>query len=95
MSGGSYNYLYSKTAGELVEGYGLDLRPIAIRMTQLDILDAAKETEELLTYINHVQIVIDTRMAHLKDILHAVEWYDSGDYGDDSLKQAITEWRNK
>lgn len=101
MSGGSYNYLDSAAdvhgIGGLLQRQD-DLRNMAHRLDGL-CPEAAAETrlfveggtvEQQAASIFHG---IDTRLKRLEPLWHAVEWRDSGDWGEDQLAQAIADYR--
>jgi hypothetical protein len=96
MSGGSYDYLYS------ADWRGLDLdtlpdgmmRAMAERLAGLGYAnDAAKETLDTLLYLRQVRVFLETRWERMRPVWKAVEWWDSGDSGEDGLKAALDEYR--
>lgn len=96
MGGGSYNYLYSKEPDELLRGGWEDLEHMARRLARLGYAaDAAGETEELLLILRQVQVRLEARQRRLADIWRAVEWWDSGDSGEDGVKAALAQYREK
>lgn len=97
MSGGSYNYLFVKDGQELLGGdRDEELRQMADRLAGLGYAqDAAAETEELICMINQARIRIDVRINRLRDVWHAVEWWDSGDGGEDRLGKTLAVYRGE
>lgn len=101
MSGGSYNYL--STAADVHGIGGLlqrqeDLRSMAHRLDGL-CPEAAAETrlfveggtaEQQAASVFHG---IDTRLERLEPLWKAVEWRDSGDWGEDQLARALEDYR--
>lgn len=95
MSGGSYNYLCYKDASMIWDSTGT-LSDMAQRLAGLGYAaDAAAETESLLLLLRQAEIRIQTRIDRLSKVWRAVEWWDSGDSGEDGLKQALSEYRSE
>lgn len=94
MSGGSYGYLYrDQELGDLL-GRQDDLRRMADRLAGLgDAADAAAETEELLVMLRQWQIRAEVRARRLADVWHAIEWWDSGDSGENRVREALAAYR--
>lgn len=96
MSGGSYNYLcYGIDLEDLISKRG-DLREMADRLAELGYAeDAAKETEEPLVFLNQWTVRAEVRMKRLADVWKAVEWWDSSDYGEDDVHEALARYRGE
>ena len=98
MSGGSFNYLYSKEAEEWLSG-NLDetAEDMRAELTELGYDDAAKAVGEILARGMEIRRAIDddlgTRTWRLRDVFKAVEWYRSADWGLDRVKDAVEDWR--
>ena len=87
MSGGSFEYLYSKDVTD--PGYLSELE----HMIQSMKSDGYKE-EALLLQSHYDDLewaiqVAEMRHEKLSNLMHAYEWWQSGDYGEDSFKKAI------
>lgn len=97
MSGGSYDYLCFKDAPELCEGHHqANIEAMSQRLAGLGYAeDAARETEELLLIIRQSMIRIQVRAQRLSELWRAVEWWDSGDSGEDGLKESLVRYREK
>lgn len=97
MSGGSYNYLCHKDAHDLLGSWNDDdLRTMADRLAALGYAeDAAHETEEMICMIRQARVRIDTRIARLRGVWKAVEWWDSGDYSEDQVRSALSVYRDE
>jgi hypothetical protein len=96
MSGGSYNYLGVICIDDLEEllGKESELREMADRLAGLGYAeDAARETEELLVLLRQWRIRAEVRVKRLGDVWHAVEWWDSNDYSEDRVKEALAKYR--
>jgi len=94
MSGGSYNYLCFKDAQELVSSQE-DIESMFSRLVALDYaVDAARETMELLMILRQYETRIAVIKTRLEPVWKSVEWWDSGDSCEDSLKAALEEYRN-
>jgi hypothetical protein len=94
MSGGSYNYLCHVWEADEMLAKLNDLLEMSTRLAGLGYAeDAAKETEELICIINQAKVRIVTRMNRLKNVWHAVEWWDSADYSESQVKEALEKYR--
>lgn len=92
MSGGSYNYLCIKDFPEICEKQS-DINDMVDRLIKLGYIDAAKETESVNLMIDAFQVRIEARLERLQKVWHAVEWFDSNDWGIEDVKKAIKEYR--
>lgn len=86
MSGGSYNYLFEKSAGE----FGPDNDDFLAMLNRLDEVGyapiAAADTRLILTKLGEIQALIDG----LGAVWKAVEWCDSSDTGPDTMRTVLT-----
>ena len=93
MSGGSYNYL-CYTDGDTIWNNIGNLSDMSARLAGLGYADdAARETEELLVMMRQARNRIETRIKRLSDVWRAVEWWDSGDSGEDHVRLALARYR--
>jgi hypothetical protein len=93
MSGGSYNYLCFKDGHQYLDIPG-DLEDMAARLAKLGWAeDAAAETEELLLILRQCEVRAQARIDRLRDIWHAVEWWDSQDSGPEEVRAALDAYR--
>jgi len=94
MSGGSYDYLYSRDSDELF-GYSGVLEEMADRLAKLGYADAAaQETLWILLEMRAFQNRINTVKDRLRDVWQAVEWWDSCDSNEKCLKEAVKEYND-
>lgn len=94
MSGGSYNYLYDAWDLESLQSKRSDLSDMASRLAGLGYAqDAAAETEELLVLLRQWEIRAGVRIQRLEKVWKAVEWWDSGDSGEQRVHEALAEYR--
>lgn len=83
MSGGSYDYLYWRVPE--LGGHRHQLEAMAERLEALPYATGvAAATRRILEAIS------DEKLA---DVWRAVEWWDSGDYGEDQVRQVIDEYQ--
>jgi hypothetical protein len=95
MSGGSWNYLYCKDVDELMNGSSTELlQDMADRLNSAGFEDVAKDTQRLVEYIKSASIRIETLFEALSPVFKAVEWFDSGDWGEETLNNEILKYRN-
>mgnify|MGYP001613957360 CR=1 FL=1 len=95
MSGGSYEYLFTKDIDELMSGHSDTLiESMSNRLAGLGYAnDAASETEELLLIIRQVKNRLYARQKRLSNVWFAIEWWDSCDSDEDSVKEALLKYR--
>ena len=95
MSGGSWSYLYSKEIDDLMQYDNIELlEDMADYLNSTGYEDVAKDTRRLVEYIISAKIRIETLHEMLSPVFKAVEWYESGDSGKDSVDKAIEEYRS-
>jgi len=95
MSGGSYDYLCFKDAGEIL-GFEGQLRDMRDRLIGVGYAqDAARDTEEVLRIIRGYRARMECHLQALYEVWRSVEWWDSGDSGEDGVKKALSEYRGE
>lgn len=83
MSGGSYNYLCHQDRIDIYE-----LERMADRLAELAPGSRAdRDTRALWERLQG-----DETSNALRDVWHAVEWFDSCDYGEDQARAAIADY---
>lgn len=94
MSGGSYDYLCDTwELTQLREQMG-NLDAMSKRLAGLGYAaDAARETEELLVLLRQWENRAMVRVDRLRPVWKAVEWWDSCDWGEDAVKEALAAYR--
>ncbi len=96
MSGGSYNYLFTKEPAELLQYYNIEyIEEMADRLMQSGYKDVAKDMQRLAEYCKSANLRISVLSEELSDVMHAIEWRVSGDSGEDSIKNAVEKYRNR
>ena len=94
MSGGSMNYLYLREPGQLFEAENQKaLEDAEAVLQRLGYKDISKDVRRLLEYVRSAENCISVLHENLSDVLHAVEWYESSDYGLDNTKKVLEEYR--
>jgi len=87
VSGGSFNYLYRRPdLGEV--GPRDDYRDMADVLADAGHQGAATATRRVCSLLDEAMRIA----AELSDIHHAVEWWRSGDYGEEHVKRAVVRW---
>ena len=94
MSGGSYNYLcYDDDLSTLSENRGR-LEEMTDRLDGLPYARvAAEQTRRLLMALD----LLDARIRHskeLREVWQAVEWWDSCDYSESQVRDAIRKYED-
>lgn len=88
MSGGSYNYLYSWP--EDLTSRRNDLEEMAKRLEGLAWAGpAAAETRRIIHLLDEAEATART----LHDAWHAIEWWDSCDWGEDQAREDVEPYR--
>lgn len=94
MSGGSYDYLFAKDCDLGLLDAEHHIQRMAERLAGLGYAeDAARETEELLLLIRQAKVRIQTRADRLSGVWKAVEWWDSGDSGEENVMNELERYR--
>ncbi len=84
MSGGSYNYLYSKDLDENED----DIERLVERLRMLGHDDAAARAAHAAASLRRA----DEIRREMQDVWQAVEWNESGDWGEESVAKAVKRW---
>lgn len=98
MSGGSYNYLVHRDAGDLMgDGNAInDLQDMADRLAGLGwAADAAKDALDLIAIVRTQKARVDAALARLGPVLHAVEWWDSNDWSEGQVRETLAAYRGE
>lgn len=92
MSGGSLNYLCCKEPEELFH-YLDEMEEVEQVLLGEGAQDIARDVRRLIEYVKSAELRIGVLSGQLNDIFHAVEWYESGDYGRRDLLRHIEQYR--
>lgn len=93
MSGGSFNYLCYKEVSDLFHAVD-DLEDVEQYLIKRGDKDIAQDVRRLIEYILSAENRIGVLKDNLEDVLHAVEWRESGDWGESSLQRELDRYRN-
>jgi hypothetical protein len=93
VSGGSYNYLCHKDSDQIF-GRWDDLREMAARLDTV-CPEAAAETRLFAEGKGTLLQAVEAHLERLKPLWHAVEWHDSGDWGNDQMIEAVRAYRKQ
>ncbi|MFG1963104.1 hypothetical protein [Nonomuraea sp. NPDC049028] len=94
ISGGSYDYLCDIQDLDDLLGHRYNLKQMSARLAGLGWAeDAARETEELLVMLRQWQVRAETRITRLRDVWKAIEWWDSCDWSEDQVREALAAYR--
>ena len=90
MSGGSFNYLCYRDAGDLLSGgHDEDLVSMITFLKGHGCKDVATSSQLLLDDIRDARLKILDGLEKLNDVWHSVEWYMSGDSGKDEVQERV------
>lgn len=95
MSGGSYNYLYSHVKG--LESQREDIEAMRDRLQALEaqgVPGAAFAARQTRMVLNHLKLA-EEHAQRLSEVWRAVEWVDSGGWGEDDLREALAEHKER
>lgn len=99
MSGGSYNYLYTKDAEDLLQySYLEELKYMKEALEGYNANDAAVYTQEIINMLNNVNELleqIDKKKSKIDQLWRAVEWKESSDAGQDYIDRELIKFRLK
>lgn len=96
MSGGSYNYLCDVWDLDKLLQQEYSLEQMAARLAGLGwARDAARETEELLVMLRQWQVSAHVRVERLREVWKAVEWWDSCDWSEEQVREALAKYRGE
>ena len=94
MSGGSFDYLYSKSIDELVNNPWA-IKEMAEALIREGFLDAGHATLGFHLYILAMRNVAEKIQEELEQIWRDMEWWKSGDSGRDRVEEAVRKWMQK
>lgn len=94
MSGGAFDYLCYKDTEDLFN-HTSDLEDMRESLIKYGYEDIAKDTQRLIEYIKSAKCTIGTLKDILYPVFHAVEWYESGDWGKDGMIEVLEKYRKK
>lgn len=96
MSGGSYNYLAEHEPGDLEARRG-SIEAMRDRLAGLEAehVPGAARAARLTRYVLIHLDLAEKKAQELADVWHAIEWWDSNDYGEDTMRQALAAWQDK
>lgn len=93
MSGGSFDYLYSKEASELCESR-YELHNMADFMaTEFPGTSAQIDTEQLVTDIETFIADVNKRIDALQKVWQAIEWWQSYDSVREDAQKAVDRYK--
>lgn len=100
MSGGSFGYAFTKECPEIIESdsYKQNIYDIVDYLKRNGCNDVANDVLEILNKLKEVEIVcrrLNKYIDSVSDVLKAVEWYNSGDYGVETYKKVLAEYRKE
>ena len=93
MSGGSHNYLCYSGFPDILSRTS-DMESMEQSLLSLGYTDIAKDVRRLIEYCLSAENRISVLFEQLEDVFHAIEWYDSGDIGKESLIERLEQYRS-
>ena len=96
MSGGSFDYLCFKEAGDLLGNDDANLQEMADALAELGYArDAAKETQTLLLEIRAIRNRLQATLDRLSPVWKGMEWWRSCDINEDDFIEVLSEYRGE
>jgi len=94
MSGGSYDYLCFKETHDILESS--EIEKMAKDLSELGYAeDVAKETYAFILHLKAREVLTEAYLDRLKPVWKAMEWWQSCDWNEDTLKKTIAEYRGE
>lgn len=93
MSGGSFDYLYTQPAEELLNSTQT-LTAMARQLEDIGASDVAMATEQIVAYVEHARRQIEARADLIRPVWKAVEWECSGDTSRENTEKVLAAYRN-
>lgn len=95
MSGGSFNYLCDQDAADILGNRVRDdLLAMALTLqTRPDGAEVADATFAVLQDARESLLRLQPLIDQLRDVWKAVEWTESGDWGEERVSEAISDYR--
>lgn len=94
MSGGSFNYLCYKQIEDLFTSVD-ELEDMQKALIKYGYEDIAEDTQRLIEYIKSAKCTVGVLKDMLQPVFHAVEWYESADYGKETMIEVLEKYRRK
>ncbi|MFI2081434.1 hypothetical protein ACH43Y_13940 [Streptomyces rubiginosohelvolus] len=93
MSGGSYNYLAEHQPGDLEARRGhIEAMRDRLAGLEADRVPGAARAARLTRYVLIHLDLAEAKAQELAKVWHAIEWWDSCDYGEDDVRKALADW---
>lgn len=94
MSGSSFQYLCYQDAHKLGSGqYLQELQRMHKALVAMNATEAAQATLRVLNLLEYQQAEIEKAASQMHDVWHAVEWFHSGDYGEEKCQEILEKWK--
>jgi hypothetical protein len=94
MSGGSYNYICYADIEGLLQNED-QIESMAEQLSLLGHREAAKETLEIFNDLVESRNRIEAKKERLESVWRAVEWWASGDSGQEGVNKALAQYRGE
>jgi hypothetical protein len=97
MSGGSFDYLYSQEVFDL-SSETVQSAVESLISEEYSITGTEEVGTDLLTFLEELENVkqtLESRWSTFSSVLKALEWYYSGDAGEEDFRKAVLEYHQK
>ncbi len=97
MSGGSWNYMYSKEVDDILN-MGSDLEEMKNRLEKEGALLVANDIKSLLSVIDVIQSHKDDAdeiLSRIRMVMKSLEWWDSSDWGKEQFDREVLNHSNR
>ena len=97
MSGGSWNYMYSKEVDDILN-MGSDLEEMKNRLEKEGALLVENDIKSLLSVIDVIQSHKDDAdeiLSRIRMVMKSLEWWDSSDWGKEQFDREVLNHSNR
>lgn len=94
MSGGAYDYLCYAAPEDLLQRIS-DIEAIRERAAELGYSKLEQKIQILVKTCEDTQSALMTQMEVLQSALHTIEWFDSGDIGEEECRTLLSQYESE
>lgn len=95
MSGGAYDYFYERDTAEDILEHRSDLEQMVATCKAHDKKEAFRLLNDLYLDLEYMATVIEQKHEKLNKIMHDLEWWQSGDTGEEDFDKTVDEFMSR